>query len=102
MRKLLIIATLAFAFASLRSESTARADVGIGAFVGEPTGLDVKLGLAQRSSLDIVLGWYSSWYHDNRDFTRGAYGHVTYLLTPVVGQGRSVVVPLRIGIGGAI
>lgn len=94
MRKLVIVAVLMFAAAP------ARADVGIGAFIGEPTGLNVKLGLDQRSSLDLLLGWYSRWR--TSDFDNGAYFHATYLLTPVVGSGRSVVVPLRLGIGGAI
>lgn len=94
MRKLVIVAVLLFAAAP------ARADVGIGAFIGEPTGLNVKLGLDQRSSLDLVLGWYSHWR--DSDFDNGGYFHATYLLTPLVAHGRSVHVPLRIGIGGAI
>jgi hypothetical protein len=98
MRKLILVAIAVVMFATA-SERSARADVGIGAFVGRPTGLDVKLGLARRSSLDILVGWYSDYLHC---VDCGAYGHVTYLLTPVVGQGQSVNVPLRIGIGGAI
>lgn len=94
MRKLVMIAVLMCATAP------ARADVGIGAFLGEPTGLDVKIGLAQRSSLDLLLGWYSHWRNEN--FDNGAYFHATYLVTPVVGHGRSVMVPLRLGIGAAI
>jgi len=97
MRKLVIIAILALG--SFASQPSARADVGLGAFIGEPTGLDVKLGLAQRSSLDLLLGWYSDWPHN---VDGGAYGHVTYLLTPMVGHGESILVPLRLGIGGAI
>jgi hypothetical protein len=84
--------------ALVASAAPARADVGIGAFFGEPTGLDVKLGLSSRSALDFVLGWYSRY----RDFNRGAYGHITYLVTPMVSHGQSVIVPLRVGIGGAI
>lgn len=100
MRKLVLIAIVALA-STTAVERSARADVGVGAFIGEPTGLDFKLGLARRSSLDILIGWYSDWYHD-RYLSRGAYGHVTYLLTPMVGHGQSVNVPLRLGIGGAI
>lgn len=74
----------------------ARADVGLGVFVGEPTGVDLKLGLSHRSGLDLVLGWDT--YHDNHDH----YGHLTYLVTPFVGVGESISVPLRLGIGGAI
>lgn len=94
MRKLVIATVLLFATAP------ARADVGIGAFIGEPTGLDVKLGLSGRSSLDLLLGWYSRWRNTN--FDNGAYFHATYLVTPVVGHGRSVLVPLRLGIGAAV
>lgn len=82
---------------TLGATSAAHADVGVGAFVGEPTGLDVKLGLTGRTGLDFVLGWNTI-----RGFDRGGYGHVTYLLTPLVARGRSVVVPLRLGIGAAI
>ena len=74
----------------------ASADVGLGVFVGEPTGLDLKLGLSARGSLDMVFGWDT--YRDNRDH----YAHVTYLATLAVARGRSVLVPVRLGIGGAI
>lgn len=94
MRKLAITIALALA---LGTTGTARADVALGAFLGEPTGLDLKLGLSYHSSLDIVLGWLTY-----REWDGGAYGHVTYLVTPVVGHGRSVNVPLRLGIGGAV
>ncbi len=94
MRKLVIIAMLAF----VSVPTTARAEVGIGAFFGEPTGLDVKLDLSHNSALDLLFGWYSHW----RDVDHGAYGHATYLVTPLVSRGRSVLVPLRLGIGVAI
>jgi len=89
MRKLALLTVLAIA-------APAHADVGLGLFVGEPTGLDLKLGLSPRSGLDLLFGWDT--YRDNRDH----YGHLTYLLTPVVGRGESVLVPVRIGIGAAI
>lgn len=89
MRKLALLIVLAIA-------APAHADVGLGLFVGEPTGLDLKIGLSPRSGLDILFGWDT--YRDNRDH----YGHLTYLLTPVVGHGSSVIVPVRIGIGMAI
>jgi hypothetical protein len=92
MRKLAIAIALALATAG-----TARADVAIGGFFGEPTGLDIKLGLSYHTGLDILLGWLTY-----REFDGGAYGHVTYLVTPVVGHGDSVLVPLRLGIGAAI
>src|SRR3954469_7297049 len=93
MRKAIVVALLCVA-----STSTAWADqgVGIGLFVGEPLGLDLKLGLGFRSNLDIVIGWDT--YRDGRD----AYGHVTCLATLGVAHGQSVSVPFRLGIGGAI
>ncbi len=81
------------ALASL--SSPARAEVGLGLFVGEPFGLDVKLDLDQRSALDIVIG--GTTVRENR----ANYGHATYLVTALVGKGRSVLVPLRLGIGAA-
>jgi hypothetical protein len=90
MRTLVIFAVLAVA------APAARADVGIGLFVGRPTGLDLKLGLAPRSGIDIVLGWDT--FRDGRDL----YAHVTYLATLFVGHGQSVIVPLRLGIGAAV
>jgi hypothetical protein len=95
IRKLVLVATLLFASAP----QAARAEVGVGVFVGEPTGLDVKLDIARRSALDIVLGYYSHWRDYGLD---GAYGHLTYLVQPLVAHGDSVLVPLRLGIGVAI
>jgi hypothetical protein len=74
----------------------ARADFGLGLFLGDPTGLDVKIGLGSRSALDIVLGFNT--YRDGR----GNYGHLTYLVTPLIGHGDAVLVPLRLGIGAAL
>jgi hypothetical protein len=93
MRKAILVALLCVA-----STSTAWADqgVGIGLFVGEPLGLDLKLGLGFRSNLDIVIGWDT--YRDGRD----GYGHVTYLATLGVAHGRAISVPFRLGIGGAV
>lgn len=94
MRKLLLAAAAVAALAS--SGRSAHAEVGLGVFFGAPSGLDLKIDASPRSSIDIVLGW--STFRDGRDH----YGHITYLVTPFVGQGNSVVVPLRIGIGAAI
>ncbi len=92
---LLLAVTLAAA--ATTAPRTARAEgVGLGLFVGEPFGLDLKIDLERRSALDIVLGF--STIRDGR----ADYGHLTYLATPFVGQGRSVLVPLRIGIGVAV
>lgn len=91
----LILAALILAAASTAAPATARADVGIGIFLIQPTGLDIKLGLDARSGLDIVLGVADI----DSDVS---YGHITYLVTPFVGRGSSAIVPFRIGIGGAI
>lgn len=77
--------------------SPARADFALGGFFGNPTGIDLKIGVGNRSGLDIVGGWYGA-----RDVGDGYYGHLTYLVTPFVGHGSSVIVPLRLGIGGAV
>ncbi len=94
MRKLVLIAVLCV------STSSARADFALGGFFGDPTGLDLKFGMAPHSSLDLLIGWYG--YHDSRFATGVGYGHLTYLVTPIVGHGESVLVPLRLGIGGAL
>jgi hypothetical protein len=86
------------ALATLATPTTARAEIGVGLFIGEPLGFDLKIDLARRQALDIVLGGTSY-----RDGERGySYGHLTYLVTPFVGRGRSVLVPLRFGIGAAV
>src|ERR1700689_1114632 len=90
LRKLAIIGVI------ICAASSARADVALGVFVGQPTGLDLKLGLTPRSGLDLLLGWDT--YADDRT----GYFHATYLVTVAVGRGDAVLVPLRIGIGGAV
>ncbi len=95
MRKHLLT-TVVFGLVVAARATPARADVGLGVFLGEPTGLDLKVGLDHRSGLDIVLGF--TRLSSNAD----GYGHVTYLVTPVVAQGDAVTVPLRFGIGGAL
>src|SRR5687767_7349710 len=91
MRKLsLAVLLVAIAGSPARAES-----IGLGLFLGEPTGLDLKIGLTARSSFDVVIG--QSSYTD----ARTDYIHFTYLLTPCVARGRSVLVPFRIGIGAA-
>jgi hypothetical protein len=94
MRKLVLIAVL---FAA----SPARADFAIGGFLGDPTGLDLKFGIANRSALDLLIGWYG-WYGYRGPFVDAGYVHLTYLVTPLVGHGDAVLVPLRLGIGGAV
>ncbi len=90
MRKLAIAVLFVLVPAVARAES-----IGIGLFVGEPTGFDLKVGLGRRSALDIVIGATS---------VRGGrtdYAHLTYLVTPFVARGGSVLVPFRLGIGVA-
>jgi hypothetical protein len=82
----------------LLAAPAAGADVGIGLFLGQPTGLDLKFGTSNRAGLDIVLGFHDCCgQHDGGD-----YAHVTYLVTPFVGRGNSVLVPFRVGIGLAL
>lgn len=95
MRKHLLT-TVVFGLVVAARATPARADVGLGLFLGEPTGLDLKVGLGYRAGLDIVLGF--TRLSDNAD----GYGHVTYLVTPVVAQGDAVTVPIRVGIGAAL
>jgi hypothetical protein len=86
------------ALVMIATPTAARADFGIGLFVGEPLGLDLKIDLERRQALDLLFGAVSV-----RDGSRDvSYAHFTYLVTPVVGHGRSVVVPLRFGIGAAM
>jgi hypothetical protein len=95
MRKLLV-ATFVFGFVLAARATPARADFGIGLFLGDPSGLDLKIGLTNRTGLDIVLGFDS--FRDGR----ADYGHLTYLVTPLVAHGDSVLVPIRLGIGAAL
>jgi hypothetical protein len=82
--------------AAAHAEDAHAQDMGIGIFVGEPLGLTLKVGLEPRSALDIVLGYTT--YDDARD----AYAHLTYQVAPFVGRGRSVVVPVYLGLGAAV
>jgi len=76
----------------------AQAEVGVGLFLGQPTGFDLKLDLARRSALDIVIGWDD--FDDDRG--RDGYAHVTYLVGLGAARGRSVLVPFRLGVGGFV
>lgn len=90
-RLVLAVLLVAGAGGAARAES-----IGLGVFVGQPTGLDIKIGLQGRSAIDIVLG-------ANRfDRPRVSYGHLTYLALLGVAHGRTVNVPLRIGVGAAV
>jgi len=95
MRKHLLTTVVLGGVAAARTPP-ARADVGLGVFLGEPTGLDLKIGLGYRSGLDLLFGF--TRFSSNAN----GYGHVTYLVTPLVAQGDAVTVPIRFGIGGAL
>src|ERR1043166_2272947 len=94
MRKLLLT-TVVFGLV-VAARTPARADIGRGLFLGEPTGFDLKVGLGHRSGLDLLFGFTTF-----RD-ARNGYGHVTYLVTPLVAQGDAVTVPIRLGIGAML
>jgi hypothetical protein len=80
------------------SARPAQAEIGVGLFLGQPTGLDVKIDLQRRSALDLVIGWDD--FDDDRG--RDGYAHLTYLVGLGVARGRSVLVPFRLGIGGVV
>jgi hypothetical protein len=92
MRKLVLtLLVVASMHGAVRAES-----LGLGIFVGEPLGLDIKIDLQRRSALDVVIG--ATTIDDGRQ----SYAHLTYLYTLAVLRGDSVRVPLRLGLGGAI
>ena len=80
------------------SAAPAHAGVGVVLFLGRPLGFTVKADLKPRTALEVLLG-VDDW---NRDRGRGGYAHVTFLATPFVARGSSVLIPFRLGIGGAI
>jgi hypothetical protein len=91
MKKLVLVLGLLAATGSARAES-----IGLGAFLGQPTGLDIKIGLQGRSALDIVIGV------NQFDDPHLSYGHIQYLALLGVARGRTVNVPFRLGVGGAV
>lgn len=92
----LVLAVLVVA-SSLAVPAPARAEsLGVGIFVGEPLGLDLKIGLQGRSALDIVIG--ATTLEDGRQ----SYGHLQYLYTFAIARGRSVRLPFRFGFGGYV
>jgi hypothetical protein len=91
--KLVVVAALL-----LGSVKPAHAEFGIGFFIFEPTGLDIKADVSRKGALDFLIGWYSR-YTDRYRFNDGGYFHITYLYQPWVAIGDAVDVPLRVGIG---
>jgi hypothetical protein len=92
----LIAAAAVILVALVVAPQTARAEFGVGLFVGQPLGVTFKADLKRSTALEILLG-ESSW-RDNR----GEYGHLTFLATPFRARGNSVIIPFRLGIGVAI
>lgn len=84
--------------AILTSARPARAEVGVGLFVGQPTGFDLKLDLERKTALDFVIGWND--FDDNRG--RDGYAHLTFLVNIANVRGRSVLLPFRLGVGAAV
>lgn len=96
MRKAVLAALAA---AMVAAPAAARADgVAVGVFVGEPLGLDLLAGLRGGGALDVVVG-VASVRGGGRDTS---YGHLTYLHTLAKPRGRSISLPLRLGVGGAL
>lgn len=97
MKRNLSIAVLVATVVGLLGASArpARAEIGVGIFLGQPTGFDLKIDLQRRSALDIVIGWDD--FDDDRG--RDGYAHLTYLVGLGAARGRSVLVPFRLGIG---
>jgi hypothetical protein len=96
LRPLVLALVVVAGVAAAPGAARADAGIGIGLFLGQPTGLDLKIDLAARSALDIVLG-----YTDFDDDFEANYAHVTYLVTPFAARGRKVIIPFRLGIGAA-
>ena len=83
----------------LAAARPARADgVGIGVVLGEPTAFTLKVDLKRRTALEVALGVES--FDDGRG--RGPYLHLEFLAALFVARGESVLVPFRLGIGGAV
>lgn len=96
MKAAAIAAALAVALTA--APAPARADVGIGLFVGEPLGLTLKVGLQRKTALEVLVG-VDDW---DEDRGRDGYGHLTFLVQAFAARGESVIIPFRLGIGGAI
>jgi len=76
----------------------AHAGIGVGLFVGEPLGLTIKADLKRRTAIEVLLGVDD---YDN-DRGRDGYAHLTFLASPFVAKGESVLIPFRLGIGAAV
>jgi hypothetical protein len=95
---LLLAAIAALFVTAAAAPRSARAEVGFGVFLGEPTGLTLKLDLSDMMALEF-LGGVTGLGRGHRD--RG-YVHATVLFQLAAVQASSVIIPFRLGIGGAI
>jgi len=77
---------------------TAHAELGLGVFVGRPTGFDLKVDLTDRVALDFLFGVLHPARYGWDDF----YTHVTVLFQLANIHADKVFIPFRLGIGGAI
>jgi hypothetical protein len=93
-----LVLSFILAVAVIAAPTRAHAGVGLGVFVGEPLGVTLKVDLKKRTALEVLVGW------DDWDEDRGndEYAHVTFLAALAVAKGESVLIPFRLGIGGAV
>jgi len=82
----------------IAAPAAAHAGIGVGLFVGEPLGLTIKADLKRRTAIEVLLGVDD---YDN-DRGRDGYAHLTFLASPFVAKGESVLIPFRLGIGAAV
>jgi hypothetical protein len=98
MRYPIVVAATVVAAALTVAPRPAHAEFGLGLFIGDPVGLTLKADLQRRTAVEVLIGEHG--YHDEN--WGSFYGHVTFLVSPFVARGRSVIIPFRFGIGGAI
>jgi len=86
------------AVAVIAAPTPAHAGVGLGVFFGEPLGVTLKIDLKKKTALEVLVGVDD--YDDDRG--RDGYAHLTFLASPFVAKGESVLIPFRLGIGAAV
>jgi hypothetical protein len=94
----LVMPMCAFVFALVGAPGTARAELGLGAFLGRPTGFDLKVDFSDKVAFDMVAGVL----HPGRNGWDDPYIHGTILFQLANIRGTSVFVPFRLGVGAAI
>jgi hypothetical protein len=98
MRASAYIFSFLLAVAVIAAPTPAHAGVGLGVFVGEPLGVTLKVDLKKRTALEVLVG-VDDWDEDRGN---DEYAHVTFLASIAVAKGESVLIPFRLGIGGAV